>query len=246
MAEWNLDDAVLESYIERFYGHGGYEAKYWFVGMEFGGGTSAAEIVGRIQGWYDRGGKELEDLAGVGLEGAHGGSRWFSGHNPLQPTWAKLIRVLLSAEGKSPTTEHVREYQRERLGRQGGLDCILELLPLPSPGVGHWLFYPDHSRLTYLRDRETYTNHVAPDRIAHLRERIAEYHPGAVIFYGVGYEHWWRRISGAGFKPSNVDKVSIASNEDTLFVVMQHPTAHGLSNSYFDAIGQFIASVSQG
>lgn len=61
---WKLDDEVLERYIERFYGHGSYSAKYWFIGMEFGGGASVAEIVGRIQGWYDRGGSELEDLSG--------------------------------------------------------------------------------------------------------------------------------------------------------------------------------------
>src|SRR5437762_337299 len=125
MADWTLDDAILESYIERFYGHGGYGAKYWFVGMEFGGGTTVAEIVSRIQGWYDRGGNELEDLTAA--DAAPGGLRWFSGRNPLQPTWAKLIHVLLSAEGQAPEKEQVRVYQKERLGREGGPDCILEL-----------------------------------------------------------------------------------------------------------------------
>src|SRR5437763_1579893 len=93
---WNLADTVLEEYIKGFYGHGSYRANYWFIGMEFGGGGSADEIVSRIQGWYDRGSKELEDLAGP--NGLATGSRWFRGRNPLQPTWSKLIRVLLSAE----------------------------------------------------------------------------------------------------------------------------------------------------
>ena len=240
MTDWNLDDAVLESYIQGFYGQGSYAAKYWFVGMEFGGGNSATEIVSRIQGWADRGRPEVEDL--VGPDGDGGGSRWFKGSIPLQPTWAKLIRVVLSAEGPAPSTEEVRTYQKDRLGRQGGLDCILELLPLPSPGIGHWRFYPEYSRLPYLRDRETYTRRVAPARITHLRARIAEHRPRAVIFYGAGYVNWWRQIAGAEFRPSAVAKVSIAENGSTRFVVMQHPTARGLANSYFDAVGRLIAA----
>lgn len=241
---WKLDDLVLESYIEGFYGHGSYGAKYWFVGMEFGGGRSAIEIASRIEGWHDRGGKELEDLAGP--QGIAGNSHWFRPPYPLQPTWKQIIRVILSAEGSTLTTEQVRAYQTEQLGRGGGLDCILELLPLPSPGLGHWLFRPEYSRLPYLRDRATYTSHVAPARAAHLRQRIAEHRPATVVFYGAGYEHWWRAIAGIDFKPSNIDKVSVAGNDHTLFVIMQHPTAHGLPNSYFDAVGRLVAGVPQG
>ena len=62
MAALDLDPVVLESYIERFYGHGSYEAKYWFIGMEFGGGGSLEEIASRVEGWHSRGSKELEDL----------------------------------------------------------------------------------------------------------------------------------------------------------------------------------------
>jgi hypothetical protein len=239
MTGWDLDDTVLEAYIHGFYGHGGYEAKYWFVGMEFGGGGSATEIVDRIQGWHDRGGKELEDLAGP--EGIANRSRWFQPPYPLQPTWKQLIRIVLSAEAEPSGREDVRAYQKERLGRQDGLDCILDLLPLPSPGLNRWLFYPDYSHLPYLGDRWTYVSHVAPSRAAHLRERIAEHRPDSVIFYGAGYEHWWRAISGVEFKPSEIDKVSVARKGRTLFVTMQHATARGLPNSYFDAVGRFIA-----
>jgi hypothetical protein len=234
MADWSLDDTVLEAYIERFYGHGRYGAEYWFVGMEFGGGGSENEIVSRIQGWQARGGKELEDL---------GGPPWFRPPFPLQSTWAKLIRVLLSAEGSPPTKEEVRAYQKDELGRVGGRDCIVELLPLPSPGLNQWRFYPEHSQLPYLRDRATYTSHIGPGRAAHLRARIEKHGPPAVIFYGAGYAHWWREIAGIDFQSADVGKVRVARNGPTLFVVMQHPTARGLGNAYFDAVGQLIAQM---
>lgn len=159
----------------------------------------------------------------------------------MQPTWKGLIRVALSAEGLTPTTEQIRAYQREHLGRQGGLDCILELLPLPSPGLNRWLFYHEHSTLSHLRDRATYTSYVAPGRAEHLRKRIAEHQPRAVVFYGAGYKRWWQEIAGLHFRPSSVRKVSIASNKNTLFVIMQHPSARGSSNKYIDAVGDLIA-----
>jgi hypothetical protein len=242
MADLDLDPVVLQSYIERFYGHGSYEAKYWFIGMEFGGGGSLEEIVSRIEGWHGRGGKELEDL---GPQGVGAGSRWFHPPYPLQPTWAKLIRIMLSAEGQGTDSESLRAYQRDRLGRQGGLDCILELLPLPSPGLGHWKFYPDiagkYPQLAYLKDRATYTSHVAPMRIARLQAMIEKHRPRAVVFYGSGYRHWWHQIAGRAFESSNLAKVLVASKEHTLFVIMRHPTAHGVTKDYFDAVGRLIA-----
>lgn len=241
MADLNLDARVLESYIEGFYGHGSYEAKYWFIGMEFGGGGSLAEVVSRIQGWYDRGGKELEDL---GPNGVGAGSRWFKPPYPLQRTWVKLIRVLLCAEAINPTNEAMRAYQRDKLGRTGGVDCILELLPLPSPRLNRWQFYPQfatqYPQLSYLDNRPAYTSHVAPRRMAVLRERIYRHKPRAVVFYGTGYVHWWRQIAAVDFQPVSTGKVWTGQNADTTFVIMQHPTARGLPNSYFEAVGSLI------
>jgi hypothetical protein len=234
MTGWNLDDGVLEAYIEGFYGHGRYSAPYWFIGMEFGGGNSEAEIVSRIEGWYDRGGEELEELGGD--------ARWFRGSAPLQPTWKQLMRIVLSAEGLPVDNQALRDYQKTKLGRAGGLDCILELLPLPSPGLDKWLFYPQNSRLSYLKDRVTYASYVMPGRIEHLRRRVQEHQPGAVVFYGKGYEQWWRAIAGVDLEASGIERVSVARVGGTLFVSMPHPTARGLPNAYFEAIGRLVGS----
>jgi len=244
MDNWPLGDAVIRQYIEGFYGHGDYRAKYWFIGMEFGGGGSEAEVASRIQGWHDRGGLELEDLGGP--KGVARNSRWFQPNYPLQATWKQLIRVLLSAEGSPPSREQIRSYQVNKLGRKGGLDCILELLPLPSPGLNSWLYGPFCKRIPYLCDRPTYTAHVAPLRIKHLRDLIAEHCPPNVIFYGSGYAHWWREIAGADFRPSEVDAVSSARVGDTHYVVMHHPAARGLTGAYFEAVGLLLAGTIRG
>jgi hypothetical protein len=244
MATWPLEDAVIKAYIHGFYGHGDYRAPYWFVGMEFGGGGSEAEVAGRIQGWYDRGRHELEDLGGP--DGIARNSRWFRPNYPLQATWKQLIRVLLTAEGSPPSREDIRDYQVNRLGRAGGADCILELLPLPSPGLNKWLYYPGYPNISYLTDRHAYTSHTAPLRVEHLRLRINGYRPPVVVFYGAGYTHWWREVAGDGFQRTKVDTVSTARVGDTLFVVMQHPAARGLSGAYFEAVGRLIAGSLRG
>jgi hypothetical protein len=241
MAQQLLNDDVIESYIEKFYGHGSYQARYWFVGMEFGGGGTAAEVTSRIQGWHDRGCHDLEDLGGP--NGVASRSKWFQPPYPLQATWKQLIRVILSAEGQPTSRQAIRDYQVNRLGREGGDDCILELLPLPSPGLHHWIYGEYRTRIPYLCDRATYTHHVAPLRAAHLRGLIAEHRPPNVVFYGKGYSHWWREIAGTDFRPSGLDTVSTARAGDTMYVVMQHPAARGLTGGYFEAVGRLLADL---
>ena len=95
---------------------------------------------------------------------------------------AKLIRLISAAEGSPTDTESIRAYQAERLGRHDSNNCILDLLPLPSPSVQNWIS-GQHSSLGELRDRASYTAAVAPRRIEHIRGQIQKYRPKAVIFY---------------------------------------------------------------
>ncbi len=51
-------------FMQRFSGYGDYAGRYWFVGMEEGGGASAGDIGRRLEAWDARGRRELEDVAG--------------------------------------------------------------------------------------------------------------------------------------------------------------------------------------
>jgi hypothetical protein len=50
-----IDDILLEEFINNFYGYGNYHGKYWFIGMEEGGGNSIEEINRRLASWNTRG-----------------------------------------------------------------------------------------------------------------------------------------------------------------------------------------------
>ena len=103
-------DNLLETFIHNFYGYGNYQANYWFIGMEEGGGNSIEEINRRLNSWNNRGKFELEDVAEYHF--AIGIPEHFRDPAKLQPTWNKLIRTLLSAQGQPGSTDDVREYQK--------------------------------------------------------------------------------------------------------------------------------------
>jgi hypothetical protein len=235
--EW-FDDGLLQEYMEGFYGFGNYAGAYWFVGMEEGGGSDAGYVTRKITDWRDSGRQELQ-----GYSSEHSWDRWFGPHARLQPTWSRLIRILLSAEGQPVDREDVRRYQRTQLGRSAGNDCLLELLPLPSPSTGDWL-YGRHSRLPALVSRAVYIQAWSQQRATHIQQRIAEYKPKAVVFYSrsAHYLYWWKHIARVPFVATALDGCQLGSNGATVFAIVKHPVARGPSNAYWATAGQLIAA----
>ncbi len=237
-----LDDKLLEAFIKGFYGYGNYHAKYWFIGMEEGGGNKVSEIAKRLEIWDKRGRGELEDVSEYHRE--IGLARFFGEHPKLQPTWNKIIRVVLSTENPVVSIDDVREYQKSLLGKKRGETCLLELLPLPSPNTRAWL-YGRNSKLSYLTDRETYREYVEHLRVAHLQSGIARYKPKVVTFYGLRYQEQWQKIAGIEFRSTKLNSASFNAKGQTLFILTKHPTAKGVTNEYFHQIGRLIAAQSR-
>lgn len=237
-----LDDQLLEAFISGFYGFGSYRAPYWFIGMEEGGGNSFEAVAKQLEVWDRWGRKELLDVAEYARE--MNITRWYGDSPKLQPTWKHLMRVALTAEGRPSDKEAMRQYQTAEWGREHGKVCIVELLPLPAPNISSWL-YKDISKLRYLASRKTYRGHVAGSRIAHLRGRIKEHRPKAVVLYGVAYEEYWKRIAGVEAWDTSLEGVRFATVGLTLFVPSKHPVAHGATNAYFESIGRLIARANQ-
>jgi hypothetical protein len=236
-----FDDALLEALIATFYGYGDYRGRYWFVGMEEGGGRDFAEIAARLASWDRYGRQELGSLGHWGDGPPH---PFFREHPRLQRTWAALIRLTLSLQGAPVTTEAVRAYQRDRLGRADEDTCLLELLPLPARSTRDWL-YRTHSTIPALQTRAGYLTHYAPARAAHLRARVTEYHPEVVIFYSVNgwYRQWWEQIAGVPLPltPLAGWQFALARSGPTVCAVVAHPATRGITHAYFAAAAQAIA-----
>jgi len=210
-----LNEALTSAFIEGFYGYGDFGARYWFVGMEEGGGGSEDEVERRLNAWDRLGRRQVEDLAE--FHAAICEKRWFD-RGVLQPTWRGLIRIVLAAKGLQPTIEDVRTYQREHLGRRGGETALLEIMPLPSPTIGAWHYTPMVTS-DRLRSRDEYDAAVRPMRLAHIQARINECRPAIVIVYGASRE-------------------SFAAPPGTRLLRIKHPMARGVTNAGLAAIGR--------
>jgi len=249
-----LDDSLLLSFMTSFFGYGNLNADYWFVGMEEAGGETAREVFDRVERWRELGKTTVVDNYDLHRSVKDSNGRplayLFEGRPPVQRTWRGLIRIYLAASGQpAESNEDVRAVQLEDWGRSHSNTCLLELLPLPSPGTGVW-HYGEWSSIDFLLDRETYKAKLTHLRVSLLKEMMLEYRPQFVIFYSMSshYVHFWSEISGINFP--NIAPVVLTRSEDgrtyvaklmrsksTLFVNSYHSTYRGLTNVYFDNLG---------
>jgi hypothetical protein len=238
----HLSDKVVEDFIHGFYGYGNLDSPYWYVGMEEGGGNTLDEIKSRLKAW-----KEFKAPTTVDVKDYHmeiGIGQFFSEKPVLQTTWSKLIRIHLRLLDKDTSTSEVRSYQRKHWGRKDGNNCLLELMPLPSPGTNKWM-YDDFSRLTHLKSRSDYCKFVQPARIVGIQTLIEKHSPKAVLFYGLSpqYMDAWRKIVGRKLEKSEIPGLYWSAAETTIFAVCPHPVAHGYSNAYFESVGDYLAEI---
>jgi len=221
--------------MNTFFGYGTWNAPIWFVGMEEGGGNDLAEIQRRLEAWNLRGRRELEDL--VSYHRDIGVTRHIGEKPSLQSTWSKLVRVLFGMANLPPHRESIRKYQGLSFGREAGTTSLVELLPLPSPGLDKWFY--GTSELPFLRTRDIYRDHVRPFRAEAIRRRILESRPKVVAFYGLTYLQYWSNVAGVSLEMSR-DPFFSVTVRDTLFLALRHPVSHGVTNEYFAEAGHFL------
>ncbi len=231
-----LNDDLIDDFIHIFMGYGNFSADYWFIGMEEGGGGSLDEVSRRLAIWEARGCQAIEDV--YLYHKALDMIQFFQEPVKLQRTWSQLCRVVLSSQGRVDDVQAVKQYQKNHLGRTADSTCLLEMLPLSSPGTNRW-FYSQWSHLDFLKSRRTYEEKVIPQRIIYLEKCIKKHHPKFTLFYGSGYSEFWRKIAGTPFQMDPCG-FSWADDGKTCFIIMKHPVAKGVTNQYFHDIGAFL------
>jgi hypothetical protein len=193
----------------RWFGYGRWGASYWFVGQEPGGD----ELDACVRAWHQLGEEELLDV--------QEGHQWhdcdlFSEVAGTQRTWAKLIWLVRTFEGKEPSREATLQYQKRDLGRKDGKTALIELSALPAHHNGAPV------------PREMFRS----ERIATIRERVLEYKPGFVVFYSSNrdYRQAWNAIAGVELQREAPVKVG-----KTVFVMTYHPSRER-SKAYWGGI----------
>lgn len=226
-----------------FFGYGNLASPYWFIGKEEGGGASLEENFQRILVW-EKLGKSLT-VDSIQYHQALGFTE--KDLQKIQPTWTKLIQVLLELEEKDSLDKELRRhYQRHVLGRVASNHCVIELMPMASRSTGLWLWKDIFTEYFGLKNRRDYFAKIVPQRKQLIKELIAKHQPKLVLFYStqVDYLPHWREISSvADFSSKKLsDKFTFywKKTPSTLYVITPHPTAHGLTVNDFQSIGRFI------
>ena len=120
-----------------------------------------------------------------------------------------------------------------------GETCLLELLPLPSPGSQVWNYH-NWSNLPYLSNRDFYREYCIPWRCKHIHSRIRTHKPKLVVFSGKSYNEYWHQIAGNDVQFVDKGGYLFGVSLDSIFIITNHPAAWGVTNAYFEDIGLFV------
>lgn len=225
----------LEEFSDIFLGYGNIETPIWFIGMEPGAPREIAKVEEFFKVWVNRGKPAVDDLRDSHLQIRDKHYQdLFSLKVKYQRTWGGLIKLLFNYYGKPEyTTDEVKSFQSDKLGRFDSDHCLLELLPIPSPDntSKSWeAFYGE-----YIGTRQHYEEETLKHRVSKFGNLIQEYKPSVIVFYGKKYIKAWQIITGGKFMEkatSSGKTVLYKVVEGTVFVVISHPSSRGISNNY--------------
>lgn len=221
-------DLLIRERIKNFWGYGNLNGPYWFVGMEEGYSEENETLLDRFKATSYHQTCDIYDH----LKIDHGHVYWFEEGAPIQPTWRRLVEMLIYSEtGKHPDKEDIRRFQIEHLGRIKSNHALLELMPLPSKSISekHWL-YAD-SGVEGLSSRKEYLETHKDERIEGLQALIEEHKPKYVICYSLSYQEDWQKLTDAPFIEVNPRRLYLARDGKTTIAITPHSVAKGLSNN---------------
>jgi hypothetical protein len=143
------DDGVTnrELAAEHWFGYGAWDAPYWFVGPEPGMAAPEGDnLIARCNAWARLcASRPLELVDCIAHHQAFHHMKFFERtirmkrpvldevmRPPTQPTWRRLIILLLAYLGERTDTDMVAQYQCTEWGRLKGDTCLVELSALAA------------------------------------------------------------------------------------------------------------------
>lgn len=229
---------LIENRINNFWGYGNLNSNVWFIGMEEGFHGSLLGLENRFNKTKNKSVIDLQD----GMVDVKDHMRWFSEKSSSQPTWRKLILILLFLEDKKINNDKIKKYQKEKFGRLKSNHCSLEFMPLPCRSVGKADWFYDKFGIDYLVNRKSYIEKIMPTRIKLFKKLIEKYKPKIVIFYSLSYLKEWKKIIGSDVK--KVGDVYFKKSNNTNFFIIPHSTAYGKTNNDWTKIAKTIKKIS--
>ena len=206
-----LSNPLLRDYIHTFFGYGSWSVgKFWFIGIEEAGGSNQENIEKRLNSWQDMGKTDLVDCK------IHHKNIDSFITDPLlkmhSRTWTRLIKAKLGFQCIDRNSLTMLNVLNTDWGQLTSDNLLIELFPLPSPGVNYWNYpcWVDlKSDLYFLESRELYKAYIIAERINKIKQKIEEFKPQVVLFYGRSMQTYWDEIMGT----DEIETINVLGNE---------------------------------
>ncbi len=236
-----MNTSLLQQYIDRFFGYGTFEAPIWLIGIEEGGGNKKEDIEAKMESWQKSENEGLLDVYEQHKQFPD--TNLFESHNGkkirIQPTWNKLIRLLLAFNHENISKDIVKAFQQLRLGRTNSDHCLLEIFPLASPNNKAWRYAEWFPENELLESRERYQREVGLQRLETLKHKITQYKPKVVVCYSTKMKKYWDVLIDHAATESfsmGIYAAHFVVKEGTLYVLCPHPI-HMRRNEYWHVLG---------
>jgi len=221
-------NAHLVAMARSHYGYGHWNADYWFIGPEEGD-APISTIQQRQQRWAALGHLDLDDCRKFHetIE-----PKWHLLPPPLQPTWRRLMILLMAATNRPTHEGFLREYQKTKWGMRDGETCVIELSGLPA----HSYVASKNQRQALFDDGQQ--EGIRAERIKHIQNKIIEEAPKLVVMYGCSEKKHWEMISQVKFINCTDFKVGQSFRAgQTVFAFTKHPVAFGPTDEQWIEFG---------
>ncbi|MFZ1805759.1 MAG: hypothetical protein WAU36_00965 [Cyclobacteriaceae bacterium] len=266
-----IKEGPLKHWIEHFYGYGSWQAKFWFVAYEEGGGDVPQEVADKFNYFYNNHPHDNSALCDIHalykeVDFSLGGPRanLFSnlfdyrfGSDAVQHgTWKNLISFVHGYQNKA--LPDLFAYQQNSLASiSAKSEALLRLYPLPAHNHAWYYSWLDMAELPYLKSRADYQEHVYANRIDCILRNIKVHKPKVVLMYEMNnIERLKKSVKafypGTQFKmikaiPRQIPQLHRADLPNTtLLITTQRPALrHNRAESGFDweALGKLVSSM---
>lgn len=196
-----IGEKGLQHWIDHFYGYGSWEAKFWFVSHEEGGGDLPEEVAEKLDYFSNVHARSTQPTlcdiralyrhVGARLEGPRA-DRFTSlfdyrfGNNAvLHGLWKNLIALVHGYS--SEVLPDLLTYQKNSFAQPSACkETLIPLYPLPSSNHHAWYYsWLDLPQFRFLKSRSLYEEHVYATRMELLLKNIMSYKPIVVLMYGM-------------------------------------------------------------
>ncbi|HZY79773.1 MAG TPA: hypothetical protein VFE50_09630 [Cyclobacteriaceae bacterium] len=223
----------LGHWIKNFYGYGSWNAKFWFVGYEEGGGDLPEEVADKMNYFFTKHPGSVEPTL-CDIRDLYKQVRFpYDGPKSEKFTtlhdyrfertaiqhnvWKNLVTFIHGYRGKK--LPDLFKYQLNKFATDN--EALIQLYPLPSPHNHAWYYsWLDMPEFSFLKSRTLYEDHVYQNRIASILKNVILYKPEIVLMYGMNNINTLKNsiqefFPGVKFKMTPATKLEIPQHHRT-------------------------------